>query len=97
VLEEPGFGRVARVEAVIRILSPDACRGAGMVGSVAFLPGGEYTSEQMREMACAVLESRPDWYLYGYVSGSTLESDSHWCANAVPQPADATTASSGRI
>ena len=89
VVEQPDYGRVALIEAVTPVESTDACRGKWTLGGLAFLPAGEHSDEEIGELACQMLSTRPDWYLFGFTSGRELGSSSLWCANL--RPGEATT------
>ncbi len=81
VVEQPEYGRVALIETVTPVESADACRGKWTLGSLAFLPAGEQSDEEIGELACQMLTTRPDWHLFGFMSGRELGSSSLWCAN----------------
>jgi hypothetical protein len=81
VVEEPELGRVALVETLTPARGFEVCRGKWTLGGLAFLPSGHYSAEDIAGYACRVLSMRPDWHLFGIVSGEAMESSSHWCAN----------------
>lgn len=84
VVQEPGLGTVALVETLTPARGFEVCRGKWTLGGLAFLPSGEYSDEDIAGYACRVLTMRPDWHLFGIVSGEAMESSSHWCANLRP-------------
>jgi hypothetical protein len=81
VVQEADLGRVALVETLTPAGGFEVCRGKWTLGGLAFLSAGEYSDEEIAGYACRVLAMRPDWHLFGIVSGSGMESSSHWCAN----------------
>jgi hypothetical protein len=81
VIEDPAHGRVALIETVTRVESGSDCRGEWTLGSLLFLPPGDYSDELIGDFACEVLSARPDWHVFGLMRGRDIESSSLWCAN----------------
>ena len=70
VTEDEAGTRVVDVRRISRSARVRACGGTGDIGAGVFVTGELFSKARLTDLACAALEERDDWVLFGIVHGT---------------------------
>jgi len=99
VAEDEAGARVVDVQRISRSARLRACGGTGDIGAGVFVTGELFSKARLTDLACAALQERDDWVLFGIVHGTKREllvtgdvvtvAQGKWCVSSTagrPEP-----------